>query len=216
MLVPLGVAFFAAVVAMGVVADPKTFRPQPVESAAGIVREIPSDVREMSQSGLNHWRSVLFFATHVPEVCWSDNAVNDFQRRQCDEFWERLGMGALLSLLPFGAVWLVWASALGSFQGFYRTARKRVEAAKPVAGGVVTDPAQAPGDLFSRFYCLRPIGVQLTDGRQVKVYLPLDSPMPLPGVKMAVFEPISALGEPRHLGQVYAPHVAVVAGVRQS
>jgi hypothetical protein len=149
-------------------------------------------------------------------VCWGDNAVNDFQRRQCSEFWDRLGLGALLGLLPLGLGWLAWTLAFGSLQSFYRTARKRIESAKPVMGGIVTDPAEAPGDLFSRFYCLRPIGVQLLDGRQLKVFIPLDAPIPVPGEKMAVFEAIQAMGEARHVAQVYAPHVAVVAGVRQS
>lgn len=215
MAVPMAAAFFVGVIAMGAFADPGTFRPQPVENAAGIYTEIPTNVTALSRGGLNHWRTIFFFGTHVPEVCWGDNAVNDFQRRQCSEFWDRLGMGALLGLLPFGAAWLIWFLAFSSLQAVYRSARKRFEANKPLGAGIVTDPALGQADWFSRVYCLRPIAVEVGGGKQLKVYMPLDAALPVPGTKIVLFEPIAVLGEPRHFGLFYTPHVVVFAGVRQ-
>jgi hypothetical protein len=125
-------------------------------------------------------------------------------------------MGALLGLLPFGAAWLVWYLGFSSLSGVYRRARKRFETNKPLGAGIVTDPAEAPSDWFSRIYCLRVVSVAVGGGKQLKVYLPLDAALPVPGAKMVLFEPISMMGELRHFGLHYAPHVVVFAGVRQS
>jgi hypothetical protein len=215
MAAPMAGAFVVGILLMGALADPSTFRPQPVENAAGIYSELPTSVRELHRGGFNHWRTILFFGTHVPEVCWGDNAVNDFQRRQCGEFWERLALGGALGLLPFGAAWLAWVLALGSLQRVYRHAHKRINEGKPLGGGIVTDPAEAEGDWFSRLYCLRPIAVQVAGDRQIKVYIPLDVAPPSPGTKMVLYQPLAVLGELRHFGTYYAPHVVVFAGVRQ-
>lgn len=216
MLGPVAAAFFLGIAVMGWVADPDTFEPKTIKSAASPNAELPDSLQGLSRGGLNHWRTIYYFGTHIPEVCWGDNAVNEFQKRQCGAFWDHLEMGAGLSLLPFGIAWVFWRIALGSILGLYRKARKRIEGGKPIAQGVVTNPAQAPGDLFSRMYCLRTIGVQLQGGKQVKVYVPLDSPEPQPGQKMAVFEPVNVMGESRHFAMIYAPHVAVIAGVRRA
>jgi hypothetical protein len=215
MALPVAVAFVIGVALMGALASPETFRPHPVENAAGIVSEIPEDVRDLSQGGINQWRATIYFATHVPEVCWGDNAVNGFQRRQCAEFWDRLEAGGLLSLLPFALAGLVWFIGLVSLRRVYRFARQRIAANQPKIGGIITDPPEAEADLFSRLYCLRPIAAQVPGGNQIKVYIPLDTPLPLPGSKIVIFEPLAVLGELRHFGVFYAPHVAVFAGVRQ-
>lgn len=216
LIAPTAAAFVVGVVVMGAYADPDIFRPQPVENAAGIYREIPASVTALSRGGINHWRTILYFGTHVPEVCWGDNAVNDFQQRQCSEFWERLGMGALLGLLPFGAAWLMWFVGLSSLNQVYRRARKRLEANQPLGTGIVTDPAEAPADWFSRIYCLRVISVAVGGDKQIRVYVPLDAALPVPGAKMVLFEPVSFMGEARHFGLPYAPHVVVFGGVRKS
>jgi len=215
MIVPVAVAFCVGIGIMGLVADPETFQPKAIKSAEVLNQtELPLSLQGASQGGLKHWETTYFFATHIPEVCWGDNAVNDFQKKQCDDFWTHLEMGAGLSLLPFAFAWMAFTIGLGSLKTVYRRGRKRIDGGKPVARGLVTSPAQAPADLFSRFYIFRPIGVELPDGKQIKVYVPFDSPMPSPGLTMAIFEPISVFGELRHFALIYAPHVAVVSGVR--
>jgi hypothetical protein len=214
MLGPVAGVFFLGIIIMGIVADPETFQPKPIKTSGALQSELPVSLQGASRGGIKHWETTVFFATHIPEVCWGDNAVNDFQKKQCDDFWDHLEMGAGLSLLPFAMAWLVFQMAMGSLATVYRRGRKRLDAAKPISRGTVTNPASAPGDLFSRFYCFRAISVQLAGGKQIKVYVPLDSPMPSPGLTMAIFEPISFFGEPRHFAMIYAPHVAVVSGVR--
>jgi hypothetical protein len=200
---------------MGLMADPEVFRPKPVRTSQGVVK-VPEYLEEISRSGVRHWQAMLYFGAHVPEVCWGDNAVNGFQKKQCNEFWNRLALGAALGLMPFGLVGLLYYLAMDSFFTIYRRGRKRVDSAQALASGTVTNPAGAPGDFFSRFYCFRTVGVQFKDGKQIKVYIPLDTPMPSPGSKLAVFKAITVMGELRHFAVVYAPHVAVVSGVRHA
>jgi hypothetical protein len=208
--------FVISVIAMGIIADPQTFVPKPVKSTGVVHAELPRDLQTATRGGINHWRTIFFFATHVPEVCWGDNAVNDFQKGQCDEFWNHLAMGGALCLLPFAATWLFMQISMGSLSTVYRRGRKRVDSGKVMAVGVVTSPARAPADFFSRFYCMQPISVQLQSGKQLKVYLAEDASEPSPGMTMAIFEPLSIMGEARHFAVLYAPHVAVVSGVRHA
>ena len=125
-------------------------------------------------------------------------------------------MGGGLSLLPFAMVWVFWQLISGALVGLYRKGRKVVDAGKPIASGMVTSPAIAPADAFSLFFCFRPISVQLKNGAQMKVYIPIDATIPKPGQTMAIFEPVSAMGGKRHFAVIYAPHVAVVSGVRRA
>lgn len=106
---------------------------------------------------------------------------------------------------------ILWLS-LENVSGFYRRAQKKVEKGKVLSSGVVTNPPTAPSDLFSWFYCFRPITVELSNKTQITVYVSLDSPPPLPGETLVIFEMGKVFGEKRHVAMLYAPHVAVVRG----
>src|SRR5689334_20910852 len=86
LLLPTAVVFYLGVAIMGEIADPQVFHPRPIKSASGSVSDVPMDFESATRGGFRHWRTISFFLAHVPEVCWSDNAVNDFQKRQCAEF----------------------------------------------------------------------------------------------------------------------------------
>lgn len=148
----------------------------------------------------------------LPQVCWSGNTVNDFQRKQCDEFWSELALRGAVAAIPFGVALLVLLMGREQITTFYRRSRKRVDAGQADAGGVVTDPAQAAGDRFSWFFGLRVITIQLADKTQLRVYLPENAPIPQPGQKLAAFKVGKLLGAPRHIGVIYAPHLAIVRG----
>jgi len=151
-------------------------------------------------------------ATSIPEVCWSGNAVNEFQVRQCSEFWTQLALSAGLLLVPLVAVAFVWTISTDFLSGVYRRARKRVEAGKLLGVGVVTDPAIAAGDKFSYFFCLQVISVQLVNKQQIRVYIPLNASVPMPGQQLALFDGGRVFGARRYWGILYAPHIAVVRG----
>jgi hypothetical protein len=216
MLLPMAMVFCLSLGLMGSLADPDTFAPRPVTADAGAAGALPADLASLPRGGIQHWRTTYYFATHIPEVCWGDNALNDFQKGQCGEFWKHLEMSLVLSLLPFALAFVFWKLALRSLEKVHRTARKQIEIGKPKSRGIATDPVDASHDLFSRVYCLRPIGVQLPGGKQIKAYIPLDAPAPEPGHMLAVFEPFQAFGERRHFAVTYAPHVAVVSGIRRA
>ena len=174
--------------------------------------QVPAAVPPFWIASFNHYREVFSNVSQIPEVCWSGSAVNDFQVHQCDQYWGHLLKSGGLALASFVLVALFLFLSLDNLNGTYKRARKRAEKGKAAFGGTVTNPAEGPGDIFSWFYCLRPVMVELQDKRQLKVYVPLEFSAPTPGQTLAVFEEISSFGEKRRLAVLYAPHVAVVRG----
>jgi hypothetical protein len=201
---PAGAVFAVGYVIVGIMANQPMFQPSNILAA-----ELPP-LRMASQV----YSSFIHDVTHIPEVCQTGDTVNSFQKRQCDEFWERLMMRAGLVAVPFVLFILFIMIGLDSTVGAYRFARKKVEKGKAVFSGIVTDPAQAPNDMFGWFYCLRAISVQLENKTQMTVYVTKDMPVPMPGQTLAVFDGNSYLGKKRHFAVVYAPHVAVISGGR--
>jgi len=161
-----------------------------------------------------HWKQTLSYWFQFPTACWGDNAVNDFQRSQCADFYNRLTTSTILALIPSAAALIFLLLALDKLNGFYRRSRKTIDKGKALFAGMVTEPAEAPNDLFGRTFCLRAISVQLSNKQQMSVYLPLNAPVPLPGQTLAVFEGGKFFGAKRYIATLYAPHLAVVSGSR--
>lgn len=149
-----------------------------------------------------------------PPICSGGNTVNDFQVEECAEFSKRTWLLGALAALPFALVafYLLWA--LDSVRLAYRRATRILNEKRATGLGMVTAPARAPGDRFSKYYGLRPVAVQLKDGKQIKVYMPLEQSLPEPGQKLAYFEWGTYFGEMRHFAVLHAPHMAIVRGVR--
>ncbi len=217
MLVPAAFAFLVGTSVMSLMSNEAMFKPElPMASSVsgGAHRpELSADLMN-AEGAVKHWRTILFFATHVPEVCWGDNAVNDFQRKQCGEFWEKLQYGGALACLPLLFLFVFFQIAWTKLQFIYRRAQKQISEGKVVNKGVVTDPAKAPSDIFSMTYCLEPIAVQLKDKKQVVVYCDPSDTLPKPGQEVVYFEGVRSFGQKRHFAILYAPHLAVVSGVR--
>jgi hypothetical protein len=156
--------------------------------------------------------SFLSKISRMPEVCWSGDTVNEFQGKQCERYWNDLYVAGGLSAIPFVAVGLLMLMGLDQLNGLYRRSRRKVESGKATFGGTVTSPAVAANDIFGWFFCFRAVAVQLSNKTQVKVYMPLSVPVPLPGQAVAVFEAGRVFGTKRYVAILYAPHVAVVRG----
>jgi hypothetical protein len=172
----------------------------------------PSSVVPFWEASWMHYQIVGASLGKIPQVCWSGNAVNDFQKSQCEEFWSNFLKLAGLAVAPFAFVWLFVFFGIDRISKTYQKAQKKAEKGKAVFGGVVTNPPDAPADLFSWFYCFRTVTVQLSDKTQVTVYAALETPAPLPGETLVAFDVGTVFGERRHVAMLYAPHVAIVRG----
>lgn len=155
---------------------------------------------------LNDWKK-------MPEPCWTGKTVNEVQARQCDEFWKKWLTSAAIGAAPFGSVLLFIYLALDSLGLTYDRARRRIKNRRMLFAGVVTEPAHAPADLYAWVYCMQAVTVQLGNGVQIKVYLPLTAPRPRPGETLAIFDGGRVFGTKRYLAMFYAPHLAIVRGV---
>lgn len=148
----------------------------------------------------------------LPERCVSGETDNDFQRSQCSKYWDRLiltgGYASIPLLLSLAFLYL----GLDALRGTYRRGQKRMEKGQALMAGTVTNPAELPADAYSWFFCFRPISIELKNKTQLKVYVPLDSPIPRPGETLAVFDGGRGFGQKRLLASIYAPHVAIVSG----
>lgn len=178
----------------------------------GSVAVYAADDGALSRAGKTIWK----FAENLlgmPQAC-RGQPLNDMQVSQCTEFWDMMLTYGVTSLIPLG-LWVVFILlSMDSLIVRWRRTHKKIQSEAPKAIGKVTQPAEASMDLYSWVFCFRPIGVQLSDGRQICVCQPLDAPIPLPGQKFAIYEMGYKLGARRYHGLVYAPHLAVVKGVR--
>ncbi len=163
-------------------------------------------------AAMSHFHQWSYSISNIPQVCWSGNAVSDFQRTQCQDFWIQLGWSTLFAFLPLGFVLLFLKLGLDSMQIRYKKARKLIEKGSAIAKGVVTQPAVAPNDRFGWFFCLRSISIELPNKSQIVVYMPLDDAIPLPGETLAVFDWGEHFGKKRLIGTLYAPHLAILSG----
>jgi hypothetical protein len=206
------VAYFAGFYLMGVVASgdsmKKTTAKQiPLSPAPFSIQGAPLELAQGVHSLLWH------YATHVPEQCSdSSRAVNDFQRIQCGEFWDRLSELGWVSSIPFLFAAIFLFLALDRVRQQFQKARRRINQGKSTGLGIVTDPAEASADRISWWYGVQPITVQVADGKQVVAYLPPEAHVPPPGEKVALYDWGKMGGQKRFFAVLYAPHVAVLQG----
>lgn len=202
MAIPCAILFLFFFLCVGVVSNSLEFQKFVVPSVA-----VP-----FWTASFLHYHELIANLFQMPQVCLPGNAVNDFQTHQCNQYWSYFAKSAGLGIAPFASIALFFYLGLGNLNAIYKKCQEKAEKGKAAFSGTVTHPAEAPQDIFSWFYCFRPITVELPDRTQVKVYVPDDFEMPSPGQRMAVFEAVSFWGEKRHFAVVYAPHVAVVRG----
>lgn len=172
----------------------------------------PAAVPSFFEASLDVYRSTFEMIGNRPPGCILGDTVSDFQRSQCSKFWSSLTQTGVLALVPPVLALLFILLNFGAFKGLYESMTKSVEKSKASFGGKVTTPAEAPGDLFSWYYCLQPVAVQLSNQAQITVYMSSTHPIPLPGETLAVYDGGEHFGQKRYFAVVYAPHIAVVKG----
>ncbi len=159
-----------------------------------------------------HTQEVVKLWLKLPEVCLGDNAVNQFLKQQCQQFWTRLGWATAVLALPWGVMFLFWGLMTSRVQGFYSDANELVRSGKVIAKGVVTNPPGANGGMFGWFRCLRAVTLQQQDSSQVRVYIPLSAPRPMPGQTFAILgrpgQTVQSIAHP--VAVLHAPHLAVL------
>lgn len=148
---------------------------------------------------------------HMPGNCLG-TALSEFQASQCDQFWIDTFRDGSLVLAPLILMLFMIYLGVADLSKVYRRAQRKVKKGTPSLVGTVTHPPETAGDVFSWFYCFRPIMIQLQDGRQSKVYVPLDAPAPLSGETFVAFNLGTVMGETRQVAMLYAPHMAILRG----
>lgn len=150
-----------------------------------------------------------------PEACRTGRFLSEFQEQSCRDFDTALWIRVAIGLFPVALALGVFLIGLDSLALIYRRMKKRVDRAQALTHGRVESPAEARTDFFSWFYCFRVVAVELPHQGHAKVYLPAEAPMPLPGQTLALFDGGRIFGRRRLVGTLYAPHLAVIAGLRQ-
>lgn len=216
MLAPAALVFVFGIVAMGGVASLPALQPYfpwsdgvaPAQWKDGRTPSAKATETGMFAQAAAHPRNLAVALAHAPKACVSGNVQSDVQRRICDDFWNRVGIATAVLAIPLFAVALFYYFMFDSLTVTYRRARRRFENGKIAVRGIITDPPELPNDFYGWMYCLRAVCVQLQNGKQVKVYLPLDAPASRPGDPLIGVEVAGG----RYLAMAYTPHVAVVLG----
>jgi hypothetical protein len=158
----------------------------------------------------------LQYTFHVPEVCWPDNQVNEFQVRQCQDFWYRWTASSVFVLGPLLIGLLALFTLRSQVHQFYSRARRAIGERRAVFAGSVVDTQRLQfkekRDWFAFFFGLTPQVVQLQNRELKRVYLGPGAPRPQPGQTLAVFEAGKFLGESRRVAIVFHPQVVAISG----
>lgn len=212
-LLPVLLAYFAGFAAMGRLA----LQPQLREAASKHIpiSPAPHGIQGPELQAARDLQSLAWhYLTHVPESCGegTGRAVNDFQRIQCKDFWDRLEKIGWVASIPFGAAGLVFFLFFDGVRLRFKKARKRLSSAESPGRAIVTEPALAPMDFVSWWMGVTPITVQGAAEKQLVVYLPPEMPLPDPGSQVTLYEWGKIAGKNRYFAVLYAPHLAVLQG----
>ncbi len=166
------------------------------------------------QAARQNFEHFVHYARHIPEVCWEGNQVNEFQVRQCQDFWYRLSASGVFVMGPLLLGLLVLLGLRSSVGGFYFQARRKVAARRALYSGTVVDTKQlnlkSSRDFFAYLYGLTPVVVQLKNRDLKRVYLGPDSTAPEPGQTLAVFQGGRVWGADRPVAIAFNPQVVTV------
>jgi hypothetical protein len=168
----------------------------------------------VARAAAMQWAQTLEDWMSIPSVCWGERAQNDFQRGQCTFFWNKLALTTAIGFTPLLALLIYLMICLDILAAFYRKVRKKIEAKAQIKIAVVADPPHAPKDIFSWFFCLRTVCVEVAPHQQETVYLPYSQRLPQPGQSLALYDCGKILGVPRLAAQHYAPHIVIISGKR--
>jgi hypothetical protein len=176
----------------------------------------PAFQPKVSESFFEFYANLFKDLLHPPEVCTTGDLSDKVEIVLCGDFWSQLELRGLLGSAPIG-LWLVYLGfGYTLFRNLYKAAEKKMSTGAAIQSGIATSPVEAESDLFSWFFCLFPIGVQMPDSTQAKVYLPLESPTPKPGDTVAIYRKHPFAGSTYLIGSAHLPHVTVMSGGKKS
>jgi hypothetical protein len=211
MLGPAIFAFLVGYVVMGFVSLSSEIRDN-YRANAAYIPSLGAGPDSVMGSASHQFKQITYRLSNIPDVCFPGRAVNDFQRSQCNTFWNHTVIDTLLGAIPFVVVLVSLLIAYDLFLGLHRKSLRLLERGKADLSGIVTNPPEAPNDIFGWWYGFRSIAVQLPSKAQIRVYMPLAAPVPLPAQTLALFNVGNQLGTPRYVALLYAPHMAVIDG----
>lgn len=150
--------------------------------------------------------------THIPQICWAQQASSDFQRAQCADFWNNLMMDGVIGSVPFLMLgfFLIWA--FDALSKAYLRVRRQIAHGQALFSGLTTQPPLGKNDFFGWFFCFRSIVVQIKGGQQVRVYMPLYEPLPPSGIELTIYGGFRRWGSVRLFGVYYPAGVQVIKG----
>ncbi len=212
-LLPVMLAYFAGFFGMGKLALQPSLR----EAASKHIpiSPAPHGIQGPELQAARDVQSLAWhYLTHVPESCGEGpgRAVNDYQRLQCKDFWDRLERIGWIAAIPFGVAGLVFFVFFDGVRLRFSRARKRLASGESPGRAIVTEPALAPMDFVSWWLGVTPITVQGAGEKQLVVYLPPEMPLPDPGSQVTLYEWGKIAGKNRYFAVLYAPHLAVLQG----
>ncbi len=164
--------------------------------------------------GVYHWELMRFHWSHLQTACEKGRALNEFQSRQCADYWSALQVGTVLAFLPFFMLILTSLWGRSTLTNVYQRAGEVFVPTRMIGRGVVTSPALAAIDFFGFLFCMKRIQVELSTGQQTQVYFEHLAITPSPGQTLLLYGPVQEFGKPRIYGSVYAPQVSIVPGIR--
>lgn len=154
------------------------------------------------------------YAFHIPEVCWEGNQVNEFQVRQCQDFWYRFTASSVFVLGPLLLALALLFALRARVHAFYWQAHRKVTARRALYAGTIVDtvPLEVKGrvDFFAYFFGLSPRIVQLQNRELKRVYLSRDSGSVSAGQTLAVFDGGRVFGKERPVAIPFSPQVVTV------
>jgi hypothetical protein len=158
---------------------------------------------------LSLYPSSIRRALSTPQVCHqAPGKLNPIQAQHCHEYLRMLFADLTLASIPvlipllLYFTFAVWASFI------YQAAHRKLKTKNIKVIGVLTEPMELPMDSFAWFACLRPVMVQLKEGRQIKVYLSCSDHTSAPGRRVALFKLFSQ-GKKRYVAIPYLPELSV-------
>lgn len=146
----------------------------------------------------------------APQACLEQNIQNEFQKKQCNEYWLRATIAVLIVAAPIAATALFIIISLDMFRTFHQRIRRRIEKGKTLKIGMVTNPPNAPNDWFGWLCCMRTVIVEFSDHTQIRVYVSYNSEAPTPGQNMAIYEVPGVFGIKTYFALHYTPHMSVM------
>ncbi len=165
-----------------------------------------------SRQNFEHFMNYAF---HIPEVCWEGNQVNEFQERQCQDFWYRLSSSAVFVVGPCLLALVLLLLVRSRAYAFYRRACKKIDSKHALYSGKVIDArglqVRSRRDLFTFLFAVDPVVVQLADRKLERVYVSKGTAGVAPGQTLAVFDGGQVFGAMRPLGVVFHPHVVKIS-----